>query len=97
MGHSKGRFMARAKKAGNDRLEEAIALLIQDPASFRARVSEMDRINAERFARIQEQFTRIEAILLSIAAFSPNMPACWQPFQKPSAKKIGFRPPAQSS
>ncbi len=56
--------MARAKNAGNGHLEEALAILIQNQASFRARVAdidarvaETDRINAERFARI-------EAILL---------------------------------
>jgi hypothetical protein len=52
--------MARAKNAGNGRLEEALATLIQNQASFLARMSEidlrvaeMDRVNTERFARIE--------------------------------------------
>jgi hypothetical protein len=52
--------VARAKNAGNGRLEEALAMLIQNQAAFPARVSErdarmaeMERINTERFARIE--------------------------------------------
>jgi hypothetical protein len=52
--------VARAKSAGNGRLEEALATLIQNQATFvasmpeiDARVPDMDRIYAERFARIE--------------------------------------------
>src|SRR2546429_173392 len=52
--------MARAKSSGNGRLEEAMVLLIQNQASFIqsqtafvSRIAEMDRMNAERFARIE--------------------------------------------
>ncbi len=52
--------MARARSTGNGRLEEALATLIQNQTAFLARMSEidarvaeMDRINAERFARIE--------------------------------------------
>ena len=45
---------------GNGRLEDALATLIQNQATFLARMSEidarvaeMDRLNAERFARIE--------------------------------------------
>ncbi len=56
---------------GNGRLEEAIAILIQNQAAFvaesreiNARIAEMERTNSERFARIEERFMRIEALLL---------------------------------
>ena len=56
--------MARARDQRNGRLEEAMAILLQNQASlvqnqtsFLARLADMERINAERFARI-------EAILL---------------------------------
>ena len=52
--------MARAKNGGNGRLEEALATLIQNQAAFVAemretdrRLAEMERINSERFARIE--------------------------------------------
>ena len=48
------------KPSRNGRLEEAIAILLQNQASFLAqlsetdrRMAEMDRINAERFGRIE--------------------------------------------
>ncbi len=56
--------MPAKRPSKNNRLEEAIAILIQNQASFLARVSEMDRVNTERFARIEERLSRIEAILL---------------------------------
>jgi hypothetical protein len=78
--------MARAKSAGNGRLEEALAILIQNQASFLARMSdidarvaEMDRINAERFARI-------EALLLEHNRILQALPDAIR-------DKIGFKPP----
>lgn len=45
--------MARAKNQRNGLLEEAMAILINNQSSFLARIAEMDRINSERFARIE--------------------------------------------
>src|SRR5436190_21431906 len=63
--------MARARKPSNGRLEEAIALLLQNQAAFLARASETDRVLAETQRsmdatqrRIDERFARIEALLL---------------------------------
>ena len=63
-----------ANSNGNDRLEEAMSLLIQNQAafvqnqtSFLAHLAEMDRLNAERFARIE---SHIEAILHVLAEHS---------------------------
>lgn len=85
--------MARARSPGNGRLEEAVTLLIQNQASFLARVSEMDRINAEnmrrideRFARIDERFARIEATLAELLNLLHSLPDAVR-------EKFGFRPP----
>ena len=65
--------MARTKNAGNGRLEDALATLIQNQASFLARMSEidlrvaeMDRINPERFARIEALLLERNRILLAL-------------------------------
>ena len=78
--------MARAKNAGNGRLEEALATLIQNQATFLARMSEidarvadMDRINSERFARI-------EALLLEHNRILQALPDAIR-------DKIGFKAP----
>lgn len=78
--------MARSKNARNGRLEEALATLIQNQASFLARMSEidarvaeMDRINSERFARI-------EALLIEHNRILEALPDAIR-------EKIGFKPP----
>ncbi|MBI2818242.1 MAG: hypothetical protein HYX72_15005 [Acidobacteria bacterium] len=50
----------KAKQAGNGRLEEALATLIQNQAQFVGQLSRTD----ERFARIETKLTQIEQILL---------------------------------
>ncbi len=83
---SRGNVMARSKNARNGRLEEALATLIQNQASFLARMSEidarvaeMDRINSERFARI-------EALLIEHNRILEALPDAIR-------EKIGFKPP----
>jgi len=79
--------MARTKSDGNGRLEDALATLIQNQASFLARMSEidsrvadMDRINSDRFARI-------EALLLEHNRILQALPDVMR-------EKIVFKPPA---
>ena len=93
--------MARAKSAGNGRLEEALttliqnqATLVQNQAAFVARMSEidarageMDRINAERFARIEDRFARIEALLLEHNRILQALPDAIR-------EKVGFKAPS---
>jgi hypothetical protein len=62
-----------ARNTGNGRLEDALATLIQNQASFLARVSEidsrvadMDRINSERFARIETLLLEHNRILQAL-------------------------------
>jgi hypothetical protein len=83
--------MARSKQTRNGRLEEALAILIQNQASFLARVSEMDRINSERFARIQEQFQRIEAILFEHSRILAEHGRLLAALPEAIRDKIGFR------
>lgn len=77
--------MPAKRPSKNNRLEEAIAILIQNQASFLARVSEMDRVNTERFARIEERLSRIEAILLRHEQILQALPEAIR-------QKIGFKP-----
>jgi hypothetical protein len=56
--------MARAKNTGNGRLEEALATLIQNQAAFVARMAEIDARVAEMERTNAERFARIEALLL---------------------------------
>ncbi len=78
--------MARTKSDGNRRLEDALATLIQNQASFLARMSEIDsrvadidRINSDRFARI-------EVLLLEHNRILQALPDVMR-------EKIGFKPP----
>ena len=78
--------MARGKSTGNGRLEEALATLIQNQAAFVTqmletdrRIAEMERINSERFARI-------EAILAELTRMMRALPEAVR-------EKIGFRVP----
>lgn len=81
--------MARANPR-NGRLEDAVVTLIQNQASFLARVSDMDRINSERFARIDERLARIEAVLVRQAQLLEALPEAVR-------EKIGFKPTSHSS
>jgi hypothetical protein len=85
-----------AEEPRNGRLEDALATLIQNQAAFLARVSETDRqlielqrVNAERFARIEERFAAIEAILLRHEQLLQALPEAIR-------EKIGFKAPGGS-
>lgn len=85
--------MARARARGDGRLEDAIATLIQNQTAFvarlaktDARMAEMDRINAERFARI-------EALLLEHNRIIAEHTRILEGLTEAAREKIGFRPP----
>lgn len=83
----------------DNRLEEAVALLmqsqatsmqnqatlVQNQATFLARVSEMDRINSERFARIEQTMEAILRVLSEHARILETLPDAIR-------QKIGFKP-----
>jgi hypothetical protein len=88
-----GTHMARAKNAGNGRMEDALATLIQNQATlvqnqtaFVARIAELDARAAE-IARVNsERFARIEALLLEHSRILKALPDAIR-------DKIGFKPP----
>jgi len=82
--------MARMKDQKNGRLEEAMVLLIQNQAQFLARITEMDRINSERFARI-------EAMLAEHGRILQQLPEMLQELPEAVRQKFGFHVPQQSS
>jgi hypothetical protein len=84
-----------AKKAaspnGRDRLEEAMAMLIQNQAAFVAHAAETDRLHAkferetaERFARIEAQMAEIIRVLNEHSRILEHMPDAVR-------EKIGFK------
>lgn len=77
---------ARKRLNGKERLEEAMVLLIQNQASFLARISEMDRVNSERFARIEAELMAIKTILLQHEEILRSLPEAIR-------EKVGFIPP----
>jgi len=77
----------------NNYLEEALALLIQNQASllsnqasFLSQMLEMNRVIAERFARIGDEFASVRTILLRHEQILQGLPATIQ-------EKIGFKSP----
>ena len=86
--------MARAKSNGGIRLEEAMALLIQNQAAFLARASEIDArvadidVSSKELRRENtERFARIEAILLEHSRVLAALPEAVR-------ERMGFRPPS---
>lgn len=76
----------RATEPGrNNHLEEALALLIQNQASFLSQMVEMNRISTQRFARIEEELAGIRTILLRHEQILQGLPETIR-------KKIGFKP-----
>ncbi len=90
--------MVRSKQQKNGRLEEAMALLLQNQASFvqnqaafvqnqtsfLARMAEMDRVNSERFARI-------EAILLEHSQILDEHTRILEALPDVIRERIGFK------
>ena len=76
--------MARARNPSNGRLEDAIATLIQNQASFLSRMAQMDQISSERFARI-------EALLLDHSRILAEHTRILQALPETIREKIGFK------
>ena len=68
----------------NNHLEEALALLIQNQASFLSQMVEMNRTSTQRFARIEEELAGIRTILLRHERILQGLPETIR-------KKIGFK------
>ncbi len=85
--------MARTKSEGNGRLEEAMALLIQNQASFVAEMAEINRRNAETDRINSERFGRIEALLLEHSRILVEHSRILQSLTDAIREKIGFKIP----
>lgn len=79
--------MPRAKGAVNGRLEDALATLIQNQASFLARMSEIDSRVAELDRISSERFARIATLLLGHNRILQSLPDSIR-------DKIGFKHPS---
>jgi hypothetical protein len=87
--------MARAKEPRNGRLEEAMAMLIQ--AAFLARMAESDRqfreterLNAERFARIETILLDHSRILAEHSRILAALPETIRP-KKSASNRLNNR------
>jgi hypothetical protein len=96
-------LVARKQNKSNGHLEEALALLIQNQASFLARATEMDRRFAETDRQNAERFARIEKILLEHSQILANHSRILQEHTRllealPEAirDKIGFKAPPKA-
>jgi hypothetical protein len=94
--------MARAKDQSNGRLEEAMAtllqnqaVLVQNQASFLARLSDMERISAERFARIEAILLEHSRILGEHSRILGEHTRILQALPDTIRQKIGFKAPDQ--
>ena len=92
--------MARksAEPNGRDRLEEAMALLIQNQAAFVGRLAETDRQHlqfereaAERFARIEAQMAEIIRVLNEHGRLLAEHSRLLERLPEAVREKIGFK------
>ena len=74
----------RAAKNGHERLEEAMAMLIQNQASFLGRLSETEHATSERFARIEAGIAAILRVLAEHIRLLERLPEAVR-------EKIGFK------
>jgi len=77
----------------NNHLEEAMALLIQNQASFLSQMLEMNRVSSERFARIEERLGRLEQNMETILRVLSEHARIMQALPEAIRDKIGFKPP----
>jgi hypothetical protein len=76
----------KAESQNGNRLEEAIAILIQNQAAFLSRMAEIERTTAERFARIENDMATILRILAEHSRILERLPEAVR-------DKIGFKGP----
>ncbi len=91
-GEKQVKAKSATKSGRNNHLEEALALLIQNQASLLShqasfQMAEMNRLNSERFARIEEELANIRTILLRHEQILQGLPETIR-------EKIGFKSPA---
>src|SRR5581483_6393813 len=90
--------MGKAKSNGNGRLEAAVAALIEHQATFVAqlsvtdrRLNEMERINTERFARIEVILMEHSRILADHTRILGELARQVEALRDAIRDKIGFK------
>jgi hypothetical protein len=73
-----------ATQNGQDRLDEAMAMLIQNQAAFSGRMAEIERATSERFARIENDMAAILRVLAEHSRLLERLPEAVR-------DKIGFK------
>jgi hypothetical protein len=81
-----------APKNGHDRLEETIAILIQNQAAFLARNTEIDRVNPKTFRRIDADMAAILRVLDQHSRILAEHSRLLEALPDAVRDKIGFRP-----
>ncbi len=78
--------MAKTPTASNGggRLEEAMAMLIQNQVAFLSRMSEIERTSSERFGRIEQDMSAILRLLAEHSRLLERLPEAVR-------EKIGFK------
>lgn len=79
-----------ATSNGRDRLDEAMAMLIQNQAAFLSRISEMDRTSSERFARIEQDMSSILRVLAEHSQVLAEHSRMLERLPEAVRAKIGF-------
>lgn len=69
---------------GHDRLDEAMAMLIQNQATFLSRMAEIERNTSERFSRIESDMAAILRVLAEHSRLLERLPEAVR-------DKIGFK------
>jgi hypothetical protein len=76
---------------GHERLEEARALLIQNQAAYLGRLAEMERVTAERFARIESDIAAILRLLGEHSRLLSEHSRLLERLPEAVRDKIGFK------
>jgi hypothetical protein len=86
-----------AKKSNNSngsgRLEEAMAMLIQNQAAFLGRLAESDRATAERFRQIEKDISAILRLLSEQGRILSEHGRLLERLPEAVRDKIGFKSP----
>jgi hypothetical protein len=83
----------RTSQNGHDRLEEAMALLLNNQAAFVGSLRETDRLHAKFERETAERFARIEAQIAEIIRVLNEHTRILERLPEAVREKIGFKPP----
>jgi hypothetical protein len=87
----------RTSQNGHDRLEEALATLINNQAAFVNSRRETDRLHAQFERETRERFVRIEAQMTEIIRVLNEHTRILERLPEAVREKIGFKPAQQAA